>query len=180
MPLVHTVAPDPLRSAAATLFVELGNFPKHLSEVGALPRFIAPVRALWRRAPIGFAAQPAGWRFVRVSEVHSEQIDFAPDDLTCWQFASTPAAKQVATHVAAAEADLASVQEPYWPRILSLPEVQMEAVWIHSPKPRVRDRFYGLSIDSAVWPDRGFTSEAKARAMVLKPRSLRGAATQPV
>ena len=124
---------------------------------------------LYNRTPIGKVATLSGWRFVRISDVHSEQLDFAEDDWNCWIFTQTKSSSLLSDYVSSAERDLNVSRETYWPRVLSLPEVQMEAVWIHSPKPGVRDRYYGLPDGQAAYPDRGFTAMARDLLPVFRP-----------
>ena len=84
-----------------------------------------------------------GWRYVQLADgaTRGKIADVTSDDGPVLAATAEGAlARTVADPGAGAEALLATATEDYEPRILRLPQVHMEALWLHGPE----DRFFGL------------------------------------
>jgi hypothetical protein len=104
-----------------------------------------------------------GWRYVQLADgaTLGKIADVTSDDGPVLAATAERAlARTVADAGAGAEALLATATEDYEPRILRLPQVHMEALWLHGPE----DRFFGLQGQHADLRDEDFVTVAVARA----------------
>ena len=167
--------PPHLRKIAASAFIECNRGSSPSDVVGAIKLYITtPEQVLKRR--FHEHLQPWGWRYVRTApEAQAAfcDIGLAAPHSVLHAFAAT--ADRLLSHVAAAEASLARNERAFEGRILSIPAIQMEALWVHTPEPLVPDRFYGLPLGQPIWPDRTFLSEARRRASDILPNRQNGA-----
>lgn len=104
-----------------------------------------------------------GWRYFQLAEgaAHGKIADVTSDEHP--ELAATAEgslARSVADAGTGAEALLATVPGEYEPRILRLPQVHMEALWLHGPE----DRFFGLQGAHTDLRDEDFVRMAVERA----------------
>lgn len=166
MPIVATHAPLAFRARAAKLLIANGGLGLAPAAIGAIPIFtIGPAR-LSSRTPSRHGRR-IGWRFLRLGDGINDQIDISLLNPDSWAYRAGPVV-EVTCHYGN-EANDAFAHHParYLPRILALPYVHMEALWIHSPKPGVRDRYYGLPANQPNFPDAGFMTEARRRLLLM-------------
>ena len=164
-PIVATRAPPALRALAARLLMENDGLRNGPSQIGAIPIFtIAPDRLILRTP--SRHGRRIGWRFLRVGDGLSDQIDISLIEADRWAYCAGPVVSVTCRY--GNEASDAFVNRP---RILALSYVHMEALWIHSPKPGARDRYYGLPQDQPNFPNRGFMKEARRRLSLMQSAS---------
>jgi hypothetical protein len=165
MPLVQVRAPQTSRRKAAEIFSKLGDKLDCFSWVSAIPRYHLTPQQILAPWP-GILATQRGWRFIRTGDDISESVDVAQTDLAAWSFSMGDTARLIADYSQQAHRDLERRAERYWPRVLIVPEIGIQAFWVHSPKRGVRDRFYGIPDEQATFPNRGFMKEARRRANI--------------
>jgi hypothetical protein len=172
MPIIATHAPLALRAEASRLLLEHGGLENLPAEIGAIPIFtIAPER-LFSRTPSRYGRR-IGWRFLRLGQTLQDQVDIAIQNHDRWSYRRGSVVSVTCRYGVEAETALAERPVRYVPRILTLPYIHMEALWIHSPKPGARDRYYGLPQEQPSYPDTGFMKEARRRLRSVVGSSAR-------
>lgn len=79
-------------------------------------------------------------------------------------FTSGRLAGRMSETASKAEAELSGESDEFEPRVLRVPEIHMEALWMHSPDPNVADRFYGLPSSQRDLVGAAFMNAAVSRA----------------
>lgn len=174
MPIVATRAPTALRAQAASLLMANGGVGTRSSQIGAIPIFTISPDHLVLRTPSRHGRR-IGWRFLRIGEDTNDQIDISLVDTDRWVYCAGPVVSVTCRYGNEASDAFADRPARYLPRILVLSYVHMEALWIHSPQPGARDRYYGLPQGQPNFPDRGFMKEARRRLSLMQsaPEELR-------
>jgi hypothetical protein len=165
MPILVANDPRDLRSIAVGTFISCNRGSSPADLVGSIKLYLATPadvleRRLLQRLPLW------GWRYIRTApagEAAFCDISLAEPHRVLHAHETT--ASQLLAYAAKAEKSLARNRRAFDSRILSIPALQMEALWVHTPESRVPDRFYGLPSSQPAWPDRGFLKEARRRAV---------------
>lgn len=114
------------------------------------------------------AAVQTGWRYVRLRPGANAgqivEIDMDRDRPDVASFASGKLASSIGKAAAAVERRVAKEDAEFEPRVLRLPEIQMEALWVHHDDPSILDRFQGLPSSQQDLADQDFLEAAKERA----------------
>lgn len=182
MPIKPVNDPDAARGIAESAFGSMttpGGGAKAAglgggeSQIGSVEVYNLPIKDLTMpvkdHASDGLdGAVRTGWRYIQVrpDEDVGEivEVDEAAGEPTLASFAEGRMAGRMNDAANAAERELASDPSEYEPRILRLPEIQMEALWMHAPDPKVKDRFYGLPNSQKHLIDKDFMDTARTRA----------------
>lgn len=136
-------------------------------ELGALEIYNMTPDAVMRRD--WESAVPTGWRYVQVSpgaEV-GDIVEIRTHNEPEPAFASRSSGRlagRIETAANAAAAELAQADPDFEPRVLRMPEIHMEALWLRAPDPAVADRFYGLPSSQSELRDEEFVATAMSRA----------------
>jgi hypothetical protein len=112
---------------------------------------------------------PTGWRYVQIREdapvgeiVEVLAHNRAEPELA--SFTSGRLAGRMSETASRAESELSDEPDEFEPRVLRVPEIHMEALWMHSPDPNVADRFYGLPTSQRELINDAFMDAAVSRA----------------
>ena len=168
MPMLIANDPEHLRAIAARTFIDCNRSSSPADRIGAIKLYIVtPSQVLARRFHENLTLW--GWRYVRTApddEAAHCDISLETPHQIAHAFATT--AVNLLAHAHAAEQSLRRHNRAYEGRILSIPAIQMEALWVHTPEPRIPDRFYGLPLSQPAWPDRRFLKIARERSAALR------------
>lgn len=112
---------------------------------------------------------PTGWRYVQLRNGarEGEVVDVLAHNReapTLASYAAGRMAGRLGEAATRAQEELAGDEHDYEPRVLRVPEIHMEALWMHSPDPQVADRFYGLPKAQSDLTDGRFLEAAMDRA----------------
>jgi hypothetical protein len=165
MPILVANDPPELRQIAVGAFIRCNRGSSPADVVGAIKLYLATPADVFERR---FTARLPiwGWRYVRTAPAGEAAFcDISLSEPHRVLHAHATTAGHLLDYAAAAEESLARNRRVFEGRILSIPAIQMEALWVHTPEPRVPDRFYGLPSSQPAWPDRGFLKEAHRRAV---------------
>ena len=136
-------------------------------EIGALALFNLPLQSLLDGQYDD--ATETGWRYLRLfpgandGEV-VEVRETAPDSAEFATYSTGKLAGRMRDVGQAAADLLADAPDEYEARILRLPEIHMEALWLHAHEPDVTDRFFGLPSTQKHLIDDAFIETAMERA----------------
>lgn len=136
------------------------------SQIGSVAIYNVPIKEV---ANGGLeSAVRTGWRYVQVHPNVSigeiVEVDDALEEPVLGSFAVGRMAGLMSDAANEAERELGHSQNEYEPRILRLPEIHMEALWLHDPNPAGDDHFYGLPNSQKHLKDKDFLDTARTRA----------------